>query len=221
MHRYPVTPTPNLSLDVPLATTTTYYDTEGDPRLGLVHTITDALDRVTTFDYDDAGRESLRTLPDGTEVETFYYPDGKVETRTVRYAGPEGSWQLTTSTTYDEQGRVATVTAPGGQVTTTHYDELGRKQYQLTADSVPGPTGEEDIDRLTSWDYGDLGRTVRPPGPTAPSSPGNTTSAATSPRTRTPTTTVPSTTTMATVGSRPSSTPATPSPRQQELHLPR
>jgi RHS repeat-associated protein len=168
VHRFPVTPAPDPDAGVSLTTTTAYYDEPGDPRIGLVHTVTDPLGRVTTFDYDDAGRETLRTNQDGTEVVTTYFPDGKVETQTVQYAGPEGSWQLTTSTTYDELGRVASVTAPGGQVTTTFYDELGRRSAEISADSVPAPDGvEQHLDRLTTWSYGGLGRTVtttRPDG---------------------------------------------------------
>ncbi|MBW1881284.1 MAG: RHS repeat protein, partial [Deltaproteobacteria bacterium] len=167
VHRFPVTPEPDPTQATQLATTTEYFDEPG-PKLGLVEWIEDPLKRRTFFDYDDAGREVLRELPDGSKVDTSYYPDGKVHIRTVRFDG-EKPWSLTTTTVYDDQGRVFHVTDPGGRTTTTFYDELGRKEQVLAPDSVPGDEGELSHDRLTTWWYGDLGRVVtetRPDGAT-------------------------------------------------------
>jgi YD repeat-containing protein len=159
VHRFPVTPEPDLAKDEVLGVQTAYYDSGAER--GLVHTITDAMGRQTVFQYDDAGREVERDLPDGTAITTAYNGDGKVASRTV--AGPSGAWQETTSYTYDDNGRVATVTDPSGRVTSTFYDELGRKTAELSDDSDIDPqTGEETpVSRLTTWSYGDLGRTVR------------------------------------------------------------
>ncbi len=166
VHRFPLGQAYDPDADEVLTTTTKYFETSG-PKLGLVEWIEDPLDRRTSFDYDDAGREILRTLPDGSIVETGYYPDGKVRTRTVSFDEGETSWALTTTTVYDEQGRVHQVTGPGGRTTTTFYDSLGRKERVLTPDSNPSVEGEQATHRLTKWTYGDLGRVVtetRPDG---------------------------------------------------------
>ena len=164
-HRFPVTPAPDVTADEPLSSETTYYG--AGPQRGLAHTIRDALGRETSLSYDDAGREISRTLADGTVITTAYVADSKVASRTVR--GPLGAWQETTAYTYDDHGRVATVTDPSGRVTSYFYDELGRKVAQLVDDSELDPqTGEEKAaPRLTVWEYGALGREVtetRPDG---------------------------------------------------------
>ncbi len=167
VHRFEAPQDPESPETAPLTTETTYYGPGDGAKNGLVRSISSAPDKLTTFDYDDAGREVLRSLPDGTEVATAYYPDGKVHTRTVSYDGDEGAWSLTTQTTYDDQGRVATVTEPGDLTTSTLYDELGRRRSETAPDSEPGPSGEEHVDRVTLWGYGDMGRTVtttRPDG---------------------------------------------------------
>ncbi len=158
VHRFPVTPEPYPTQEQQLTTTTGYYEEPG-PKLGLVKWIEDSLKRKTHFDYDDAGREVERELPDGSKIETTYYPDGKVDTRTVRFDGEE-PWSLTTTTIYDDQGRVHQVIDPGGRTTTTLYDELGRKKSVQAPDSAPVDGGEGPVDRLTTWEYGDLGRVV-------------------------------------------------------------
>lgn len=129
--------------------------------------MTDPLSRVTSFTYDSAGRETTRTLPDGTQVATQYFADGNTKTRTVTIPGLTPQ---VTATTYDDQGRVKTTTEPGGRVTTFGYDALGRKTSELRTDSEIGPDGsEQPIQRLATWTYDELGRTVtetRPDGAT-------------------------------------------------------
>ncbi|NOZ95764.1 MAG: RHS repeat protein [Acidobacteria bacterium] len=158
VHRFPVTPEPDTSAEELLDAQTAFYDS--GPEQGLVHTMTDALGRETSFTYDDAGREVERDLPDGTVVTTVYTADGKVEARTV--TGPSG-WSETTSYTYDDHGRVATVTDPSGRMTSYFYDELGRKSAEMVDGSDIDPqTGDESpVTRFTTWSYGELGRTVR------------------------------------------------------------
>ncbi|MGV8039582.1 MAG: hypothetical protein AB2L07_05740 [Thermoanaerobaculaceae bacterium] len=102
-----------------------------------------------------------------TQLATTYNPDGTVATRTVTLPGLPPQ---VTATTYDDQGRVATVTEPGGRVTTYGYDALGRKTSERRSDSEIAPDGSErPVERLTTWSYDPLGRTVietRPDGAT-------------------------------------------------------
>jgi RHS repeat-associated protein len=76
---------------------------------------------VTTFGYDDAGRQDVVTGPDG----------------------------LDTTTTYDPAGRTKTVTTPGGHVTTYEYDLAGQVESTITPSGLTGSTDPEwvQVDR--------------------------------------------------------------------------
>jgi RHS repeat-associated protein len=90
--------------------------------------------QVTTYHYDLAGRPDTVTQPDGTIVNTTYWPTGAVK-RTW------GSRTYPTEYTYDPQGRVKTLTTwqdfagnVGAAVTTWNYHAqrgwLANKRYQ-------------------------------------------------------------------------------------------
>jgi RHS repeat-associated protein len=89
--------------------------------------------QLTTYGYDDAGRQNLVTLPDTGEVHTTYYPHGQVK-RTW------GTRTYPTEYTYDPQLRVKTLTTwkdfasnAGAAVTTWNYHPqrgwLDNKRY--------------------------------------------------------------------------------------------
>jgi RHS repeat-associated protein len=163
VHRFRLPP--SSGADDQLLTSTTSYYASG-PQQGLVQTITDAARRTTELAYDDAGRETERHLPDGTVVGSAYLPDGKLSARTVAYPGQP---PLVTRTDYDQQGRPWKVTDAGGHVTTTMYDALGRRTAEIRDDSEPEPatSRETPVQRVSTWEYGELGRTVteqRPDG---------------------------------------------------------
>jgi YD repeat-containing protein len=79
--------------------------------------VTDALGRVTTFDYDGLGRTTAVTLPD---------PDGG-----GALAAP--AWTYT----FDAVGNLLTETEPLGNVTRYEYDNLNRLLTITEADPDP------------------------------------------------------------------------------------
>ena len=93
---------------------------------------TDAYDtdiaQTTTFEYDEAGREVKRTLPDGGVYETVYDRQGRVTVRTSPWAG--GQKQLISVTYRDDESSyssdpatiVESVVNPSGTVVATRTD---------------------------------------------------------------------------------------------------
>jgi len=84
----------------------------------------------STGAYDEYGRATSATDADGNTTTTQYTPATGQEPATVTVTTPptpNRSAGLTTTTTYDPlRDLPLTVTSPGGQVTTTTYDALGR-----------------------------------------------------------------------------------------------
>jgi RHS repeat-associated protein len=111
--------------------------------------------KKTTYTYDNIGRLTNIAYPDGGQTNAYYpnsttvevkklqdsasnawidsytYFDGLVRPNQTRLVDPEGD--VYSETTYDERGRVSTVTnphrstsAPTDGITTTTYDALGR-----------------------------------------------------------------------------------------------
>jgi YD repeat-containing protein len=100
-------------------TTTTVYDAGGNPT-----SVTDPLQRTTSYLYEALGQCVKTTFPDDTFVEQFYTHHGQVW-KSINEMKAE------TVTTYDALGRVVSVTqppaAPGGvaAVTLMEYDAAG------------------------------------------------------------------------------------------------
>jgi|GEM_PF-1057571 len=100
---------------------------------------TDALGNTTKFDYDENGRMTLLTNPDGT-TRSFVY-DCCAGILTTDEAGHSSAYQRdpllnvtgftdplqhTTGFGYDENGRLTVMTDALGRSTTFHYDDRGR-----------------------------------------------------------------------------------------------
>jgi RHS repeat-associated protein len=130
-------------------TTTTVYDASGNPT-----SVTDPLQRTTSYLYDALGQCVKTTFPDNTPenlldntfVEQFYTHHGQVwksinemgaETVTTYDAigravavfqpsAAEGEDGAVTTTAYDAAGNVIRVTDPLGRVTYSTYDERNR-----------------------------------------------------------------------------------------------
>ena len=113
--------------------TTTYtYDTNGNV-LTIDGPRTD-IDDITTYTYDTMGnRASMSIDPDG--------------------AGPEPA-HVTNYTSYDNSGRLLSMTDPNGVVTDLTYDERGRL---LTRTIAPGTSGIA----TTTFEYDDVGNLTK------------------------------------------------------------
>lgn len=132
---------------------TEYYDD------GQVHVTTDALGHITTYGYDDAGRQTSVTFASAT--------------------GATPALSITTYTSYDNADRVTSTTDGNDAVTTYLYDKLDRQtdvylpnpdtgEYEPTGDSPRMQTAydaagqvtstTDPMLRVTTYDYDGLGR---------------------------------------------------------------
>jgi YD repeat-containing protein len=110
-------------------TQTSTYDNRGN-----LTSSTDGNGNVTTYTYDLLGRRKTQTLPDpddlgGTNgplpshVTTFEYtPAGKL---TSTAEATTGTRQRTSTSAYDDMGRVIKTANPDGTYRTVHYDAAG------------------------------------------------------------------------------------------------
>jgi len=100
--------------------TTTYgYDANG-----ALQSVSDSLGSLESRSYDAAGRELTDTDALGTVTTFTYDAANRILTRTVDSG--TGGLRLTTTYTYDGEGRVTRVVEPNGRTTDTAYDRDGR-----------------------------------------------------------------------------------------------
>lgn len=120
------------------------YTYDGD---GNIKTITDALNRVTRYDYDSQNRLHLVTAPDGGITTYGYNFDGRLET----VSDPRN---LVTTFTYDAFGGVKTKTSPDTGLTSYSYDTGGRLVTELRANGKSYTYGWDALDRPTTRTIG-------------------------------------------------------------------
>ncbi len=152
------------------------YDSAGN-----VLTERDALNRTTTHVYDNGGRRTKTTAPDGG-ITLFEY---NAANELIKATAPDGGITLFE---YDQRGLRVKETSPIGAVTTFGYDPAGRLvsrvdprgneaganpadfRWTFTYDAVGRPkTITDPLGRMTTTDYDVLGRVVtstRPDGTT-------------------------------------------------------
>ena len=134
-----------------LSGTTMDYDPQGrlwhqtDLRDGLTtYTYDDAdqLRRISHggqavgYDYDALGRKTLQTEPDGGQVQTLYWPTGRVKSLGGARTYPQ-------EYTYDSQGRLKTLTthgASGAATTTWNYDAQSGQMIAKAYADGKGPS---------------------------------------------------------------------------------
>lgn len=106
------------------------YDAVGN----LTH-VTDPRNNTTVTAYDNERRPILVTAPApfNFQTETIYDADGRVKEVRRQTGDAITPWQVT-QTTYTVFGEPATVTEPGGHVTTYDYDELDRVRQVTDAE---------------------------------------------------------------------------------------
>ena len=105
--------------DVMDVTTLTYHTCTTGGECGQLHTVTNALNQVTTYDiYDAAGRPTIIIDPNGLETALTYDWRGNVLTVVQT---PTVGTARTTTMTYDDVGQLKTLTTPDGMVLTYTY----------------------------------------------------------------------------------------------------
>jgi YD repeat-containing protein len=119
---------------------------------GEVRSVTDAENRVTTYEYDELGRVKTKTSPDGVATNTWdTAPLGVGKLAIGKLAEARSSDGVTIGHTYDELGRDATTTwtIDGTRYEFGYgYDDIGRPNC-ITYPMIPGATGPGPTDRLT------------------------------------------------------------------------
>jgi|GEM_PF-2335775 len=151
------------------------YNAAGDPMATV-----DARGGVTTFYYDDAGRQHMTEFPDASTVKNTYDAGSRI-IKTARYANIWALLPLTTeeytydamgrrvtamdalgnvtSNSYDLQGRVVRVTQPDGACSETEYDLLGNVIATI-GPVQPGATDQEKAAATMSIRYDEIDRRV-------------------------------------------------------------
>ncbi len=105
--------------DVSDVTTYTYYSCTTGGACGQLHTVTNALGHVTTFNSFDAnGRPLVITDPNGVATTLTYHPRGWLSSSTI-----DGK---TTSYLYDGAGQLKKVTLPDNSYVSYSYDAAHR-----------------------------------------------------------------------------------------------
>ncbi|MFC4546942.1 DNRLRE domain-containing protein, partial [Paenactinomyces guangxiensis] len=176
----------------------TYYQTSNGKNTGLLKTITDANNRVTTygdpnapdFGYHPTGqpkkiKDALGNVTTFTygprgEVLTITDAKGKTTTKTYDIFGrplttkvPKetaiGKYITTPAPVYDKNDNIVSKTAPNGAVTSYTYDEMDR----VTSEHLPRDA-DAAFDRIKKYQYNEVGKLVKeiePKGTLTPDQP--------------------------------------------------
>ena len=146
-----------LTTSSPGSGTTTYtYDAKGN-----FLSDTDALGGVTTFTHDSFGNVTRQLDALGHETVFVIDGNGRRRSETVVRTLPNGSQQtLTTSFSYDSQGRHTETVSPGGVTTKTIYNSLGQVAERVDPLGRHKVYTYDDLGRLTQTLYPDGTREV-------------------------------------------------------------
>jgi RHS repeat-associated protein len=121
-------------VDYPTGTDTAFGYDNADRRTSM----TDATG-TTTWGYDAASRQTSLSAPQGGQ--TYTYDDAGRRLTMVQTSG-------TTSYAYDTAGRLQTLTNPLGEVTTSAYDDAGRKTRETWHNGAYSDFGYDARDRM-------------------------------------------------------------------------
>jgi RHS repeat-associated protein len=161
--------------------TTITYDGSGAETIRFVNH-GDGTSATTTVVYE-GGRERAILDPRGTVTRILYDPiTGHLQSRIVNctnlttpgsptgnwYDCPgsvlnDGTWNLTTSYTYDSRGRKATETAPNNRVTTFLYDDADRLIQRIDNDVATVTNADQDLSTYFGYDNAGQQIAVRTP----------------------------------------------------------
>jgi RHS repeat-associated protein len=164
-----------------VVTTTTYDGTSSV--VGTSVAVGTGAQATTTTAYDGAGRVQAVQDPAGTITRNIYDADGQVVTAIVNCTNSgttvpatgwetctgagtqDGTFNLTTSYTYDAAGNKVSETAPNGRLTTLAYDYDNRLITRIENDVASPSLPTEDV--TTSYYYDSAGRLAATVSPTS------------------------------------------------------
>ena len=98
--------------------------------------------QVTKYEYNDLDGLKKKYLPDGTFVEYNYNKDGSLQSVNTNFG--------TTSYTYDDLGRVKTVTDNNGGITSYDYDDVGNLKTETNPANILTTYTYDEVNRLKS-----------------------------------------------------------------------
>ncbi|HEX6164895.1 MAG TPA: RHS repeat-associated core domain-containing protein, partial [Vicinamibacterales bacterium] len=101
---------------------------------------------VTSYSYDTRNRLTQVTQPDGTSLQYAYDPASYLASRTANVGGSS----LTQAFTYDDAGRLATVTDSQARTFTYSYNAAGKVSSLAQPNGVTTAYGYGAVHRLTS-----------------------------------------------------------------------
>ncbi|GAA4509144.1 hypothetical protein GCM10023191_069920 [Actinoallomurus oryzae] len=127
------------------------YDDNGYPQ-----TITDPLNKSTSYVYDVRGEVTKVSDPLGHDATQNYDVFGRPTDKTEPKDQSAGTYITTPAPTYDANDNVVQSTAPNGAVTTATYDDAD----QVTAVSAPKDT-DTGPDRTASYAYDKAGNVTK------------------------------------------------------------
>ena len=143
---------------------------EYDLRFNRIKTRQDPLNRITRYEYDDAGNPVQKIEAKGTAIErtTTYTYDDAGQLLTVTTQADTDTDQAVTTYTYDDYGNLATVTDPENQtIRFPEYDIMGNplkmqdargKEWTYAYDAKGRLiTSTDPMNNETSYEYDGLG----------------------------------------------------------------
>ncbi|MEV4348791.1 DNRLRE domain-containing protein [Actinoplanes sp. NPDC049596] len=127
------------------------YDVVGYPT-----TITDPLNKVTTYSYSSIGSVLSQTDALNHKSEYTYDTFGRPLTTKVPKDSAAGRYITTPAPVYDKNDNVTEQTSPTGAVTKASYDAADQ-----TSTTTEPKDNDSDPDRVTKYDYDQVGNVVK------------------------------------------------------------
>ena len=129
----------------------TKYDYDYTAHHGQPIKMTDALNHVWQYTYDNDGNRVSATDPQGNVSTIVYGNNNVVLSQSVTRSKPGGGTEtLTTTHDYDAQNRPIKTTMPDGTFTTMTYNSIGKQD-----------SSTDQLGRVTSHEYNDQGYHVK------------------------------------------------------------